>query len=66
MDFTHEEQVWIEACQNEPERFSVEVDNDAVFVVETEKHECVFTFRSYGYEFALALLRHIGCTAEMV
>ena len=62
---THEEAYWLETCKSD-HRYCIRVDNDAVFVDDTENAECVFDFNTYGWEFALELLRHIGCNADPV
>lgn len=57
---------WLENCKSEPERYRIDIDNDCVFVTDLEQDDCVHTFGTYGYEFALELLQYIGCNADMV
>lgn len=57
---------WLEKCKAESERYKIYVDNDCISVTDLEQDECVHTFSSYGYEFALELLQYIGCNADMV
>lgn len=57
---------WIDRCVAEPTRYRLDVDNDDVSVYDIATEEVVYFFNSYGYEFALGLLIHIGCNAEMV
>lgn len=58
--------LWLEKCKEEPEKYRIDVDNDCIFVTDLGQDECVHTFSSYGYEFALELLQYIGCNADMV
>lgn len=57
---------WLERCKEEAEKYRVYVDNDCINVVDLEQDESVYTFSTFGYEFALELLRYIGCDADMV
>ena len=58
--------LWLGKCKEEPEKYRIDVDNDCIFVTDLEQDECVHTFSSFGYEFALELLKYIGCNADMV
>lgn len=58
--------LWLGKCKGEPEKYRIDVDNDCTSVTDLEQDECVHTFSSYGYEFALELLQYIGCNADMV
>lgn len=57
---------WLEKCKSETEKYRIDVDNDCIFVTDLEQEECVYCFSTYGYEFALELLRYVGCNADMV
>lgn len=57
---------WLEKCRVEKEKYRINVDNDCILVTDLEKEESVYDFLSYDYEFALELLRYIGCNADMV
>ena len=63
---TKHEVDWIERCRRMPDYYRVDVDNDSVFVTDTELDKCVFEFNSYGWAMVLELLRYIGCNAEEV
>ena len=63
---TVEELGWLYRCQKDPKQYRVDVDNDSVFVTDTDLEECVFEFNSYGWEMVVELLRYIGCNAEEV
>lgn len=60
-----QDEMWIEKCKADW-RYTIEVDNDCVFVDDSATGECVYTFSLYGYEFAKALLEYIGCDADFV
>lgn len=57
---------WLEKCKTEKEKYRIDVDNDCISVTDLEKEESIYDFSSYGYEFALELLRYIGYNADMV
>lgn len=57
--------IWLEICK-EDWNYTIQVDNDSIFVVDTKKDEAVYNFSLYGYEFAKALLQYIGCDADFV
>ena len=57
---------WLEKCRVEKKKYRINVDNDCILVTDLEKEESVYDFLSYDYEFALELLRYIGCNADMV
>ena len=63
---TVEELGWLYKCRTDKKQYRVDVDNDSVFVTDTDLEECVFTFNAYGWEMVLELLRYIGCNAEEV
>lgn len=69
-DMEHREDIeWLDRCKAQPEKYKIFVDNDDVFVCDIttdEDSEPVYDFSEYGYEFALQLLRYIGCNADMV
>lgn len=60
-----QDKIWIEKCK-EDWNYTIQVDNDSIFVVHTESDEAVYDFSLYGYEFAKALLQYIGCDADFV
>lgn len=62
---TEQDKLWIERCKEEW-KYTIMVDNDEIFVVDSEKDECVYTFSLYGYYFAKELLQYIGCDADWV
>ena len=64
--FNEEEKLWIKKCQDNPSKYRIYVDNDCISVNDIEAHACSFRFDSYGYEFALNILIHIGCNANYV
>ena len=64
--FNSIEKAWLEKCTQQPDKYKVEVDNDAIFVTDIEENDCVFSFDDFGYHFALNLLKHIGCNADYV
>lgn len=55
---------WLEKCKANPTRYPITVDNDDISVYDNETEGVVHSFSEYGYEFALVLLKHIGCNAE--
>jgi len=57
---------WMNWCETRKEKYKVIVDNDEVYVVDSDTDEEVYTFSEYGWRFALSLLRYIGCNAEEV
>ena len=58
---------WIEKCKEDKQgRYIIMVDNDEIYVWDIEKDNEAYSFTSYGYHFALELLRHIGCEADYV
>lgn len=63
---TRHEINWLNRCKLLPDHYRIDVDNDAVFVTDTDIDECVFEFNSYGWEMVIELLRYIGCNAEGV
>lgn len=63
---TEREEYWLWMCQRRKEEYVIEVDNDEVFVTEIKSGECVFLFKNYGWQFAVDLLRYIGCNVEVV
>ena len=65
MNFTIEEKEWIGKCV-ESNRYIVKVDNDDVFVEDTDTNECVFTFNDYGMEIIVKLFRFMDVYAEEV
>lgn len=64
--FNSVEKEWLKKCIQHPNKYRVDVDNDAIFVTDTKEEECVFSFDDYGYYFAVNLLKHIGCNADYV
>lgn len=61
---TEQEKHWIEKCIQNPEKYVIVVDNDAVFVEDMDSIECVFEFEHFGWEMVLDLLRYIRCNAD--
>ena len=55
---------WIDLCESLNKKFKIIVDNDEVCVVDTATNEEVYIFTEFGRQFALGLLRYIGCNAE--
>lgn len=55
---------WIDLCESLNKKFKIILDNDEVYVVDTATNEHVYTFTEFGRQFALGLLRYIGCNAE--
>lgn len=49
-----------------PEKYSIEVDNDDIFLLDLDKDRVVGDFRLYGQEMIVALLKHIGANANFV
>lgn len=60
-----QDKYWIEKCK-EDWNYTIMVDNDEIFVVNTVADEPVYTFSEYGYYFAKYLLEYIGCDADFV
>lgn len=56
----------LEKARHNPERYSVEVDNDDIFLLDLDKDEAVGDFRLYGQEMIVALLKYIGANANFV
>jgi len=63
--FTQEDHDWFDRVYEHPKKYKIVIDNDAVWVNDIEKEECVYTFNSYGYEFIYALLKDMGINVEM-
>jgi hypothetical protein len=63
---TNEEMAWLSLCRHKPKEFRIDVDNDSVFVTDTDTEECLFEFNNYGWQMVLELLRYLGCNAEEV
>ena len=63
---TPDEICWLGICKSFPQKYRIDVDNDCVFISDLDANEDVFIFNHYGWEFALDLLRYIGCNAEPV
>ena len=63
MLFTEEDMEWVEKCKAEPHKYSIKVDNDAVFVI-WDDPDADYTFSLYGKEFIIALLAYLGCEAD--
>ena len=55
---------WIDLCESLNKKFKIIVDNDKAYVVDTTTDEEFYTFSEYGLQFAVGLLRYIGCNAE--
>lgn len=64
--FDELEKEMFEKCTNHPERFSIRVDNDSIHVDDADDEQFRFSFNSFGYCFAHALLEHLGCNVEFV
>jgi len=60
---------WLQRCINEPDTYKIVVDNDCQWIEFDMNGEtctldlCPFV---YGWEFALELLKFMGCNAESV
>ena len=59
--FLYEKEKWYES----PEKYKIVIGNDAVWVNDISKEECVYTFNSYGYQFIHTLLKDMGINVEM-
>jgi len=64
--FNEHEKEMLEKCIKASERYSIYVDNDSIFVTDAEDEDFNFSFNSYGYYFAHALLKHLGCNVDYV
>jgi len=66
-DYLDEDEIFLldKAIAN-PAKYLIKVDNDDVFVVDMEKDEFVDDFGLYGQDMIIALLNHIGASAETV
>jgi len=64
--FNKEEIMWIIKCQENPERYRVDVDNDDISITDLKEEESIFTFTEFGYEFIVQFLTYIGINAETV
>lgn len=60
-----QDKMWLEKCKQDW-NYTIMVDNDSIFVVDTVHDKAVYDFSLYGYEFAKALLEYIGCDADFV
>ena len=63
---TNGDAFWLDKCVELPQRYMIFVDNDEVYVVDTNTDKEAYTFSEYGWRLALSLLRYIGCNAEEV
>lgn len=63
---TKEEIDLLEKAKRNPERYSIEVDNDIIFLLDLDKDEVVGDFRLYGQEMIVALLKYLGINANFV
>jgi len=66
MEFTIEEKEWLEKCKQDPERYTIYVDNDCINVVDKDDEDFDFTFNEYGHYFIEQILNYVGCNAEHV
>ena len=64
MNFSEEEIEWIKLAVENNNDYHIIVDNDCIYIEETDECECVFTFNSFGQDFIVNLLNYIGCNAE--
>jgi len=62
--FTQEDHDWFKKVQEMGDKYKIVIDNDAVWVEDIEKEECVYDFSTYGYYFIHALLNDMGINAE--
>ena len=63
---TNSDKFWLDKCEELPQKYSVFVDKDEVYVVDNNTNEDVYTFSEYGWDLVLSLLRYIGIDAEAV
>lgn len=64
--FIEEEKAWLEQCRHRPQDFTIFIDNDHISIYPAAADGESFTFASWGENFILHLLRHIGCSAAFV
>lgn len=62
--FTQEDHDWFKKVQEMGDKYKIVIDNDAVWVEDIEKEECVYDFSTYGCHFIRALLNDMGINAE--
>lgn len=55
---------WLKLCERHRDKYHIVVDNDEVYVVETETGNEKHTFSEFGWRFALDLLHYYGIEAE--
>lgn len=68
MSFNVEEHNWLQKAKQNPKRYTIQVDNDSVWVVDTEQPEeeqFVFSFDSFKNYFIYELLDDMGFSVRM-
>lgn len=63
---TKEEVDLLNKAISNPNKYSIEVDNDDIFVLDLEADEVAGDFYLYGQDLIVALLKHIGANANFV
>ena len=54
---------WLKKVKEE-KNYTITVDNDDIYIYDTEKEERVFTFDSFGQEFIVDMLNAFGYDSE--
>lgn len=69
-----EDKQWLKKCIDNPHKYKIFVDNDGIFIVDTEKQknedvwgdDVVHTFWNFGYDFVVDLLEYLGTNVDYV
>lgn len=61
---------WLQRCINKPNIYKIVVDNDCQWIESEDSEGEIVTIdlcpNRYGWEFAIELLKYMGCNAESV
>lgn len=69
MMWNKEDEEWLKKCINNPEKYQIFVDNDDVFVVDTQNDDlegALYTFSEFGYDMLFHVLRFLKCNVDYV
>lgn len=65
-NLTEEEIGLLNMARLHPYKYSIEVDNDDIFVLDLDSDRIAGNFNLYGQEMIVALLKYIGTNANFV